>query len=296
MNKYNILIVDDEPANIYLLEELLSDYNTISANSGYELFQELEKNFTDLILLDIMMPGIDGLMLANQLKDNDKYRDIPVIFISAKDSGADVAEGLNVGADDYIKKPFDDAELLARISKVLNNTKTKTELYIKATRDNLTGIFNREYFFESLSLRILKAYRERAGFSIGIIDIDYFKKVNDTYGHQSGDRVLKNLTQFISQSLREYDVFARYGGEEFIFLLDGLERNQAAIIIDRIREQVAVTEIDPENNLRITFSCGLSDLFEAENQEDIADFLIKIADRRLYIAKSTGRNKIVSEG
>jgi len=296
VNKYHILIVDDEPANLYLLEELLIDYNVVSANSGNEMFKALEEKFPDLILLDIMMPGIDGLMLANQLKDSDKYREIPVIFISAKNSGKDVAEGLNIGADDYIKKPFDNAELLARILKVLNNTKTKAELYIKATRDNLTGIFNREYFLEALSLRILKADREKKGFTIGIIDIDHFKRVNDTYGHQSGDRVLKNLTQFINLSLREYDVFARYGGEEFIFLIDGLKRNQASTIIDRIREQVAVKELDHENNICITFSCGLSDLFEAQNHEDIADILIKIADRRLYLAKSGGRNKIVSAG
>jgi diguanylate cyclase (GGDEF)-like protein len=296
VDKYDILIVDDELANIYLLEEVLNEYNVTSVKCGDEMFNALEKKSPDVILLDIMMPGIDGLTLAAQLKDNEKYKDIPVIFVSARNSGEDVAEGLSLGADDYIKKPFDDAELLARISRVLNNKQTKNELYKKATRDNLTGIFNREYFYETLSRKILKAERDKSFFSIGIIDIDFFKKVNDTYGHQTGDRVLKNLAQFIIGAFREYDVFARYGGEEFIFLLDGILKDHAVIIIDRIRERISKTEMDPANHLFITFSCGLTDTSEIAGQEDIADILVKTADRRLYLAKSGGRNMVIYEG
>ncbi|PKL18031.1 MAG: diguanylate cyclase response regulator [Spirochaetae bacterium HGW-Spirochaetae-5] len=296
MDKYNILIVDDEPANLYLLEELLSENIVTSARCGDEMFSALEKESPDIILLDIMMPGIDGLALAGQLKGDERFSEIPVIFISAKNSGEDVAEGLNIGADDYIRKPFNNAELLARISKVMNSRKSKAELYRKATRDNLTGVFNRDYFFEALSLKIPKADRENQIFSIGIIDIDHFKKVNDTYGHQAGDRVLKNLTRFINKSLREYDVLARYGGEEFIFLLDGILKSQAAFIIDRIRKQAAETVFDPENHLHVTFSCGLTDTSEIAGQTDKSDFLVKTADRRLYLAKSGGRNRVILEG
>lgn len=296
VNKFRILIVDDEPANLYLLEEVLSEYNVSSAKCGADMFKLLDEAAPDIILLDIMMPGVDGLTLAKQLKDNEKFKNIPVIFISAKNSGEDVAEGLNTGADDYIKKPFNNSELMARISKVLDNNIKNAELYRKATRDNLTGIFNREYFFEFLSLRIRKADRENTFFSVGIIDIDHFKKINDTYGHQSGDRVLKNLTHLINNSLREYDILARYGGEEFVILMDGLERKRAASILDRIREQVSLTELDPDNKFHVTFSCGLTDISEAVKEKDIADHLIKIADKRLYIAKSSGRNRVVSDG
>jgi len=296
MNKYHILCVDDEPANLYLLEEVLTEYDITSVKSSAEMFNELEKTLPDIILLDVMMPGMDGLTAAHQLKKNSRFRDIPVIFISVKDAGEDVAKGLNTGADDYIKKPFDNMELSARIKKTLRNTEKKMELYSKATRDNLTGIFNREYFLEHLSLKIRKAQREDLKFSIGIIDIDHFKIINDTWGHQTGDTVLKNLTQFINKSLREYDILARYGGEEFIFFIDGMLKNQTAGILDRIREQTSVTEMDSENHVFISFSCGLSDITEAVNESDIAGSLIKISDRRLYIAKSGGRNTVVPEG
>ena len=295
MNKNTILIVDDEPANLYLLEEVLSSYIIISAKNGIEMYNELNKSLPDLILLDIMMPGTDGLTLANQIKNDEKFSDIPVIFISAKNSGEDVATGLNSGAEDYIKKPFNDAELIARVEKVLNSKSKKDELYKKATRDNLTGIFNREYFFESLSLRIRKSERENLKFTLGIIDIDHFKTINDTWGHQAGDRILKNLTTFINMSLREYDILARYGGEEFIFIVDGILKNKAMPILDRIRQQITITDLDEENHIFISLSCGLTDISETEGQTDKANFLIKTADRRLYIAKSSGRNLVISD-
>ncbi len=294
MNKYNILAVDDEPANLYLLEEVLNEYNITSAKSAEEMFNELEITIPDLILLDVMMPGMDGLTAANHLKKNEKFKEIPVIFLSVKNSGEEVADGLYTGADDYIKKPFDNTELIARIDRVLKNKEKRTELYTRATRDSLTGVFNRDYFFEYLSMKIRKSGRENYRFSLGIIDIDHFKKVNDSCGHQAGDRVLKNLTRLINNSLREYDVLARYGGEEFIFIIDGILKDQAILIVDRIRKQIAETVIDPDNNLVITFSCGLTDITEIVDQNDKADILVKIADRRLYAAKSNGRNMVIA--
>ncbi len=241
------------------------------------------------------MPGMDGFTAAEQLRGNPKFMDIPVIFLTARISGEEVAEGLNSGAEDYIKKPFDNNELIARINRVIRNKEMSSDLYKKATRDNLTGLFNREYFFESLSYRIMKNHRENLRFSLGFLDIDNFKKINDTWGHQTGDIILKNLANFINNSLRAYDVLARYGGEEFVFIADGILKDQAVMIIDRIREEAARTIMDRENNLFVTFSCGLTDVTEAEGQNNVSDELIKIADRRLYLAKSGGRNKVVAE-
>ncbi len=295
MNKHTILVVDDEPANLYLLEELLSGENIISVKSCSEMFSKLNENIPDLILLDIMMPGMDGLTAVEILRDDKNFRNIPVIFISAKNSGEDAAAGLNLGAEDYIKKPFDNAELLARIYRVLSNKEMKNELYQKATRDSLTGVFNRDYFFENLSFRIRKSGREELKFSLGIVDIDHFKNVNDTWGHQAGDTVLKNLAQHLNRSLREYDLLARYGGEEFVFVIDGVLKDQAKVIMDRIREVAAAAELDAENHISVTFSCGLSDITDVSDRAGSAEVLVKIADRRLYLAKEGGRNMVVAE-
>jgi two-component system cell cycle response regulator len=295
VKKYHILAVDDEPANLYLLEEVLGDFFVDTVKNAYDMFNFLQESIPDLIILDIMMPGMDGFTAAEQLRSNPKLIDIPVIFLTARISGEDVADGLNIGAEDYIKKPFDNNELIARINKVIKNKETNSELYKKATRDNLTGLFNREYFFESLAYRIMKSNRENLKFSLGFLDIDNFKKINDTWGHQTGDIILKNLADFISRSLRDYDVLARFGGEEFVFIADGILKDQAVMIIDRIREEAARTVMDSENKLVVTFSCGLTDITEAEGENKIEDQLIKIADRRLYLAKSGGRNKVVAE-
>lgn len=295
MKKYHILAVDDEPANLYLLEEVLGDFFVDTVKNAYDMFNFLQESIPDLIILDIMMPGMDGFTAAEQLRSNPKFIDIPVIFLTARISGEDVAEGLNIGAEDYIKKPFDNNELIARINRVIRNKEMSSDLYKKATRDNLTGLFNREYFFESLSYRIMKTHRDNLRFSLGFLDIDNFKKINDTWGHQTGDIILKNIANFMNNSLRAYDVLARYGGEEFVFIADGILKDQAVMIIDRIREEAARTIMDTENNIVVTFSCGLTDVTEAGGQNNISDELIKIADRRLYLAKSGGRNKVVSE-
>ncbi len=296
MKDYHILIVDDEKANIYLLEESLQDYIISSASNAEEAYIELERDIPDLILLDIMMPGTDGLTIAQHLKKEPRYSGIPIIFISALTSGESVAKGLGTGAEDYIKKPFESSELVARVRKVLESSDRASSLYRRATRDNLTGLFNREYFFEKLEQDIRKSERDRTMFSVGIIDIDHFKNVNDTYGHQAGDRVLRLLASLLGNSLRGSDMVARYGGEEFVFLLDDSGRENAASVIDRVRLTVAETELDSEKHIFITFSCGISDLSEVSGSDDAAGGLISIADRRLYSAKNSGRNRVIFNG
>lgn len=296
MKDYHILIVDDERANIYLLEESLQDYVTYSASNAEETFRELEKDLPDLILLDIMMPGTDGLTIAQQLKKDPKYSKIPIIFISALTSGESVAKGLDTGAEDYIKKPFESSELVARVRKVIESSDRASSLYRKATRDNLTGLLNREYFFEQLEQEIRKSERDRALFSVGIIDIDHFKNVNDTFGHQAGDRVLQSLASFLENSLRGADIVARYGGEEFVFILDDSGRENAAAVLDRVRLMIAETEMDSQQHILITFSCGIADISEVSGSADAAGELISIADRRLYAAKNSGRNRVICSG
>ncbi len=293
LKDYKIFVVDDEQVNTRLLEAILSDYNVDSASSSSELYDLLKEGIPDVILLDIMMPGSDGLSIAQNLKDDIKYRDIPIIFISSLDSGSTVAAGFECGGDDYIKKPFDSSELQARVKRVLKNRERSNELYQKATRDSLTGIYNREFFMEHLTMMLKKAKRENINFSLGIADIDHFKKVNDTWGHLAGDVTLKRFVDLLTNSLRDYDIIARYGGEEFIFLINGVTKEEALSIVKRTAELLAVTEIDKDKNIHITFSCGIADVTEAIGADNIGMCLLEIADRRLYAAKESGRNRII---
>lgn len=294
MKEHVIVAVDDEGVNTSLLKAILAEYTVFPAKDITELNSVLETIIPDLILLDIMMPETDGLTIARRLKDDPAYCNIPIIFISAVTSGDSVADGLTSGADDYIKKPFDSAELTARVKRVLENSTRQHELYRRATRDGLTGLFNREYFFEQLGMSIRKWKRGCPLFSLGILDIDFFKNVNDTYGHLAGDRVLKNFSLFLFKTLRESDIIARYGGEEFIFLLNDASRDESKAVIERLRCGLAGTEIEKENHIFISFSCGICDISEIPPVDDPAAELIETADSRLYIAKKNGRNMIVA--
>lgn len=296
MKEHVILAVDDERVNISLLKAILAEYTVLPAKDTSELYTVLESTIPDLILMDIMMPQTDGITIARQLKSDPGYRDIPIIFLSAVTSGDSVADGFTLGAEDYIKKPFDSAELTARVKRVLENSTKQHELYARATRDSLTGLFNREYFFEQLGLNIRKWKRSHSLFSLGIIDVDLFKHINDTYGHQAGDRVLQKLASIMEKALRGSDIVARYGGEEFIFILNDSDKVKSKAVIDRFREGLADIEMEEEHHVFITVSCGLCDISEIVNSGDMACSLVETADRRLYAAKNGGRNRVVSEG
>ncbi|MCP4131661.1 MAG: diguanylate cyclase [bacterium] len=282
--KGKILIVDDEPANIYLLEELLSDYTIRSAFNAEDMFARLKDESPDLILLDIMMPGMDCFTIAEKLGKDELYRDIPVIFVSERTSG-----------DDYVKKPYDETEFLARVRHVLKRTNEKKDLYSKATRDTLTGLLNRDYFFENLDVKIKMSERTGHMFSIALIDLDHFKQVNDTYGHHAGDRVLANLARVLQSGLREYDIIARYGGEEFILYLADTSKKDALSIIDRIRSWEITTELSPEHRIINTFSGGISGVDDVRPGTVTGEKLVAIAGKRLYRAKEMGRNRVVMD-
>ncbi len=296
MNAGTIIVVDDERVNISLLKAILGDYTVLPALNAGELFAALEKTIPDIILLDIMLPGTDGISIARQLKNDPVYEGIPIIFLSAVTSGDYIADGFTLGAEDYIKKPFDSTELTARIKRAIENSTRQHELYLRATRDSLTGLYNREYFFEQLEMSINKWKRGKCCFSIGIIDIDLFKNINDTYGHQTGDRVLQKLSSVLLRTLRGSDLIARYGGEEFIFILSDSGCNESKAVIDRLRVGLAEADMDEENHIFITFSCGICDIMEIDDTDDPARDLVALADRRLYIAKNSGRNRTVDEG
>lgn len=291
-----ILIVDDSETSILYLQMILRDYEVIFALNGKEMWERLNESSPSLILMDVMLPDVNGYELVQQLSKTEKYKDIPIIFQTAKSSSDDLEKGFESGAIDYIRKPVDKKELKARVKSVLKIKELENQLYLKSITDYLTGIYNRRYFFEIAAKHLQFCQSLVKNLSIALLDVDFFKKINDTYGHDAGDFVLKKFAEIIGLTKRPKDILARYGGEEFIILFFETDKKDALEILLSIQNAI-VNEIFLFNEMEIkcTFSCGLVDLQEFAGNLRIDD-LIRDADKRMYIAKQTGRNRIIFEG
>ena len=289
-----ILIVDDEYANRFLLEQILSDYITVSLESAAAMWQYLEKQTADLILLDIMMPGQGGFETAKLLREKNEYMNIPVIFVTARIEAESLAKGFDVGGYDYIKKPFDETELLARVKSTLKKSIDQRTLNEFAFKDAITGLYNRRFLTDLILRETDKINRGLIKMSVAMYDIDYFKKVNDTHGHLCGDYLLKTFSSTIINSLRSYDIAVRYGGEEFLVLFPHLDKTDAGKAVERMRETHRSREyIFEGKTLSFTFSGGISDSTEFEVGPNILHDMIQRADLRLYTAKENGRDRII---
>ena len=290
-----IMVVDDSILDRTAINKLLDDYDITCATCGEDMWKLLEHVVPALILLDVVMPGENGFQIAKKLTTIDRYSDIPIIFITSKESGKDVEEGFDSGGMDYIKKPFNEIELRARIRSVLAKKRQELELREKTITDPLTGIYNRRYFFEVLDKNMEHARRNpQHTFSTAIVDIDHFKNVNDANGHLAGDSLLRQFSEFLKRSIRPYDILARYGGEEFVVLFKDCSRKDSGEVLGRIKDAVEQTAYRYQDcTIRFTFSGGISDLSDLNDGPCSADDLIRIADERLYAAKQTGRNRIV---
>lgn len=291
-----ILIVDDSETSILYLQMILRDYEVIFALNGKEMWERLNESSPSLILMDVMLPDVNGYELVQQLSKTEKYKDIPIIFQTAKSSSDDLEKGFESGAIDYIRKPVDKKELKARVKSVLKIKELENQLYLKSITDYLTGIYNRRYFFEIAAKHLQFCQSLGKNLSIALLDVDFFKKINDTYGHDAGDFVLKKFAEIIGLTKRPKDILARYGGEEFILLFFETDKKDALEILLSIQNAI-VNEVILFNEMEIkcTFSCGLVDLQEFAGNLRIDD-LIRDADKRMYIAKQTGRNRIIFEG
>jgi diguanylate cyclase (GGDEF)-like protein len=290
-----ILIVDDKATNIAILSDLLKDdYKIKVANSGQRALSLVrEKEKPDLILLDIEMPQMSGYDVCKALKSSAETIDIPIIFVTAKNSSEDEEYGLNLGAIDYIKKPFHSGIIKIRIKNHLTMKLKSKKLEELSMCDSLTGISNRRYFDEILEQKYREIIREPKNLSIIMIDIDYFKLYNDNYGHWMGDECLTKVAIALKKAIkRPTDVLARYGGEEFIVLLKGVDKDGAKQVaqslIDSISNLNLVHNFSPVSKI-VTISAGVA---IKEVDEDISkEDLIKKADAELYRAKNSGRNK-----
>ncbi|RQD74838.1 PleD family two-component system response regulator [Desulfonatronospira sp. MSAO_Bac3] len=297
--KRSVLIVDDQPDNIHALGKLIKDeYRIMAATSGARALEIAESdNPPDLILLDVMMPEMDGYEVCRRLKRNEKTNSIPVIFVTAMDSAEDEETGFNLGAVDYISKPFKPTIVRARVKNQMN-LKIKTDMLEKLSmQDGLTEIPNRRFFEENLAREWSRCMRNGLPLSLLIMDIDNFKPYNDNYGHGAGDDCLKKVANVIKNTLsRPTDLAARYGGEEFVVLLPETHAAGALHVAEELRAAVQGLGITHEHSPTasvVTISVGTS-THSAESPMKNKEQLLQLADEALYQAKESGRNRVQS--
>jgi len=293
-----ILIVDDEKVNIDVLVGLLKPYyQTVSAKNGEQAIKRLTKKpLPDLILLDIMMPGMNGYEVCRKIKSDPSCRDIPVIFITVKDDEQDEAKGFDAGAADYITKPFRPLIVLARVRAHIEIKKRGDMLEELAGLDGLTGIPNRRQFDQFLDVEWKRSLRYRHRISLILTDVDFFKLYNDHYGHAQGDECLRKVARAFSHSItRSADIAARYGGEEFACILPETGNEGALALANRLMENIRALRISHAQSRvadHVTISIGIATL--VPTLKDRAQELLEMADKALYQAKQKGRNQIVS--
>ncbi|OEU77916.1 MAG: diguanylate cyclase response regulator [Desulfobacterales bacterium C00003060] len=291
-----VLIVEDDQVTRRLLEALLKKwgYEVLSTCEGTEALEELEKpEAPNLVISDWMMPGMDGLELCRKIRKTESSGYIYFIIVTARGEKQCVVEGFEAGADDYLIKPFDREELKCRIQIGKRIIDLEHRLTRLASTDALTGALNRRAFTEKVEIEIHRATRENATFSFLLADIDYFKKVNDTFGHQAGDFVLQKFTERLSSCSRPYDFIGRYGGEEFVMCLPGTDVLQARSIAERLRREVEDMSIQPADvsqSIQITASIGVAS-FRLASKETV-DSITMRADEAMYKAKREGRNRV----
>jgi diguanylate cyclase (GGDEF)-like protein len=294
-NKARILIVDDDKISLKLLVGLLKkDYILEQAESGKQALEIIEKNLPDLILLDVMMPDMDGFQVIHKLKSKERTQNIPVIFITALHSFRSEEAGLSLGAVDYIKKPFIPSIVQARVRNILTMVRHRKLLETMAHIDGLTEIPNRRYFDLVLQREWQRAMRYQNFISIAIADVDYFKQFNDNYGHAKGDQVLIALANEIKLNLkRPYDLVSRYGGEEFGIVLPKISPDKAYQLCETIRIAVERLNIAHEFSLvskKITISIGGTTIIPQQNLE--LSTIVEKSDLQLFEAKNKGRNRV----
>jgi diguanylate cyclase (GGDEF)-like protein len=282
-----VLIADDSVTNVQILKACLVDeYEIITASNGEECLKLAAKN-PDLILLDIEMPIIDGYEVCRRLKSDKQTRNIPVIFVTSKNDGGDEELGFNLGAVDYITKPIKPTVVMARTKTHVTLKQQKDKLKEMATRDQLTGLYNRHYLLENASQKVARARRHNDIFSLLMIDVDHFKQINDKFGHRFGDYVLEEVSRALRSSVRKEDIAARFGGEEFIIILDSSNLENSEVKANILRDKVAAIDFD---KCQITISLGVAEFC---NENESFDDVLERADQALYQAKNSGRNCVV---
>ncbi|MFT4926274.1 MAG: diguanylate cyclase (GGDEF)-like protein [Phenylobacterium sp.] len=291
-----ILIIDDSAVNTMLLTGLLEDeHKIVTAEYGEKGIELASSEEPDLILLDVTMPGMDGYTVCDELKTNIQTRNIPVIFVTAMDDMEDEARGLEMGAIDYITKPFSPQIVKARVRNHLELKLYRDRLMQLSMIDGLTSIPNRRQFDRTISQEWQRGIRRETSVSLLLMDIDFFKQYNDQYGHLGGDDCLKQIAQLLTNQLqRPTDMVARYGGEEFVCVLPETDLEGARHVARHIIEAMPKANIEHSGSTvasYVTFSIGLVSMVPTAGFP-LPDF-IESADKALYKAKLAGRNRFI---
>ena len=303
-----VLVVDDLPDNVEILRVRLESrgYAVATAANGEEALAAVRADPPQLILCDVMMPGIDGYEVARRIKQDGQLPFIPIILVTALGETEHIVQGLNTGADDYIAKPYHFQELEARVRAMLRIKRLQDELDQKnrelevankrlrklSVTDGLTELFNHRHVHELLHEEFERSRRSQEPLAVVMIDLDRFKAINDTYGHPTGDVVLFETARILKDTAREIDMVGRYGGEEFIAILPNTDEAEGARFAERVRKAVeAHLYRDEATEIRMTCSSGVAS-FPADGVLTPEE-LLKSADEALYVAKESGRNRVV---
>ncbi|NTU59681.1 MAG: diguanylate cyclase [Deltaproteobacteria bacterium] len=317
----DVLVVDDSGIVLKMLAEILSTegFRVRQADNGRVALERIREARPDLVVLDVMMPEVDGYEVCRSVRRESEY--IPILMITAKGELEDLVRGLEVGADDYIAKPFQPMELIARAKNLLRIGALHKRLYAQnleleaknqqlsalahqldelnkeltflSVTDGLTRAHNHRYFQDRLKGEFSRASRYGDPLSCVMIDIDHFKKVNDAFGHPVGDRVLIRLVEILKEGIRGEDLVARYGGEEFVLLLPRTDSAKAYRLAERLREAVEADGVALANGERVRFTVSLGVAgFAPDGPIRSADELLQAADAALYQAKADGRNRV----
>ena len=262
--KNKILVVDDVAVNVQLLTTYLTSvgYDVCTARDGQEALDKVSETQPDLILLDVMMPKLNGFEVCERLKSDPMTKIIPVIMVTALNEIEDKIKATEAGADDFVSKPFNKLELLTRVKSLLRIKQLHDELRAKvreleqarerlrqlAITDGLTGLYNHRYLKEHLEQELLRANRHQSRVSVVMLDIDHFKKFNDTFGHPAGDTILRTMARLLRDNIRKIDIAARYGGEEFFLVLIETNKNAAAQAAEKVRRLVEAHQFDLAND------------------------------------------------
>lgn len=293
-----LLLVDDQPINIRVLQQIFSNqYSCFAATGGVQALEFCRRTPPDLVLLDIVMPDLDGYEVCKALKADIATRDIPIIFITAHTDALEETQALEMGAVDFISKPVNPAVVRARVKTQLTLKCQSDLLRQMAFRDGLTSAFNRRYFDQQLSIEFTRAARNQSPLALLMLDVDFFKRFNDCYGHQAGDDCLRDIARTLQQTLRRpADLVARYGGEEFVCILpetafeDALRLAQDLLLSVRA---LGIAHADSEAAQIVTLSVGVTGCTPDVGSDSNA--LLALADEQLYLAKRSGRARVCGQ-